>query len=169
MVESSCSDAINIMDMKRLISLCALGLFLAACSNTQTVTDVQGQAANVTLAESSSSIASSLYNVEQIQRATTPALSIKQLPCPDSYHMDQLASVDWTGPIGPIVKKIAIATDYQLRVLGYPPAIPVLIAINETNVPLGYILRDIDYQAGSKANIIVYPNRRVIELRYARS
>lgn len=158
-------------DIKRLFLLCTLGLLIVGCSSNPTVNadETLNQGANIKLAESATTISNSLSSSAAIQRATTSPLSMKQLPDPNSYNMDTLASVDWSGPIGPIVEKIAQASNYQLRVLGQPPAIPALVAINEQNTPLGYILRDLDYQAGSKANIVVYPDRRVIELRYARS
>ncbi|HEV2613496.1 MAG TPA: type IVB secretion system lipoprotein DotD [Gammaproteobacteria bacterium] len=156
--------------MKRLFTLGVTSLLIAGCGTTYKNTDAaQVEHANTTLAQASSTISDSLTASEEIQRATTPPLSMKTLPDANSYNMNALASVDWSGPIGPIVKKIAQAGNYQLRVLGSKPPIPVLISIHQKNTPLAYILRDIDYQAGSKANIVVFPDTRIIELRYGRS
>lgn len=159
------------MDMKRLFALGVVGVLLAGCSSTtyKNTDAVENQNADITLAQASSTISDSLTASEEIQRATTSPLSMKSLPNADAYNMDQIATIDWSGPIGPIVKKIAQASQYQLRVLGPSPALPVLISIHQKNTSLGYILRDIDYQAGSKANIVVFPDKRLIELRYARS
>jgi defect-in-organelle-trafficking protein DotD len=159
------------MDMNRLFALSVTSLLLVGCSSTvnKNNTAVDNQNANITLAQASSTISDSLTASEEIQRATTSPLSMKSLPDADSYNMDALASIDWSGPIGPIVKKIAQASQYELHVLGRPPALPVLISIHQKNTQLGYILRDIDYQAGAKANIVVFPDKRIIELRYGRS
>ncbi len=163
------------MDTKRLffISLltsCCFGFLLTGCSSTQqNLNDIKTVNANVQLAQAATTVSNSLTDLGSMKRATTSPLAMKNLPNPDAYNMDSLASIDWAGPIGPIVEQIARASHYQLRVLGKTPAIPVLISINEKNMPLGYILRDIDFQSGSKANIVVFPRRRVIELRYGRS
>jgi len=53
-----------------------------------------------------------------------------------------------------------------IKVLGTPPAIPILVMVTQQNMPLGDILRDIGYQANKRARIIVFPSRHVIELRY---
>lgn len=156
--------------MKRFFVLGITSFLLVGCGTaTQNVEATDNQNANITLAQASSTISDSLTASEEIQRATTPPLSMKNLPDADSYGMDALATVDWSGPVGPIVEKIAQASHYTLRVFGREPAMPVLISINEKNTPLGYILRDIDYQAGSRANIVVFPDKHTIELRYARS
>ncbi|MCL5261667.1 MAG: DotD/TraH family lipoprotein, partial [Gammaproteobacteria bacterium] len=83
--------------------------------------------------------------------------------------MDKIASIDWSGPVGPLVKKIATASNYKLRVLGTPPAIPILVSISAKDTPLADILRDATFQCGNKANIVVYPASRTIELRYVKA
>lgn len=167
-----CNEADNIMDMmKRLLSFCVIAFFLSGCSsyNVNSINEAETQSANVKLAEAASTMSNTLTQTAAVQRATTPPLTMKELPDPNTWGMDALASVDWSGPVAPIVQKIADASGFQLRVFGQPPAVPVLVSINQTNAPLGYILRDIDFQSGSKANIVVFPERRVIELRYGRS
>lgn len=157
------------MEMKRLLAAFIFGLVLTGCTTQKNLNDIQAQNANIQMAQASTTISNSLTDLGGLERASTSPLAMKRLPDPDSYNMQTLASVDWSGPVGPIVQQIASASQYHLRVLGNPPAIPVLVSVNEKNTPLGYILRDIDFQCRSKANIVVYPERRVIELRYARS
>src|SRR5476651_2275897 len=152
------------MDMKRLLLLpfCCFVFILTACSSTKgglSINEIQNQNANIQNAQAATTVSNSLTELGSLQRAVTPPLAMKNLPDPNAYNMDSLASIDWAGPIGPIVQQIARASHYQLRVLGRLPAIPVLISINEKNMPLGYILRDIDFQSGNKANIVVFPER----------
>jgi defect-in-organelle-trafficking protein DotD len=162
------------MDTKRLLLMpfCCFIFVLTACSSTKkglSVNEIQTQNANIQIAQAATTTSNALTQLGSLERAVTPPLALKNLPDPNNYNMDSLASIDWAGPVGPIVRQIAQAGRYQLRVLGRPPAVPVLISINEKNMPLGYILRDIDFQCGNKANIVVFPQRRVIELRYGRS
>ena len=75
--------------------------------------------------------------------------------------------MDWSGPIAEVTKRIAKAAHFHFRVLGQTPAVPILISLNLKDQSLAEILRDIDYQAGKKAHIHVYPSSQVVELRYA--
>ena len=65
--------------------------------------------------------------------------------------------------------QIAIASNYRLTVLGTAPAIPVLVTVYSKNVMLGDVLRDVGYQGGRRAQVVVYPDSRTIELRYAKN
>ena len=80
--------------------------------------------------------------------------------------MDQLISVDWTGPVEPLLKRIARASHYRVRPLGVPPAIPVIVSVSAQDTLLAEVVRDIQLQIGKKARIKTYPGSRVIELRY---
>lgn len=118
------------------------------------------------LAEAASSVGHSLQQISAIQKATHPGVKIAQPLNPDAIGMAQLTSLDWTGPIEPLVRKIAATSHYHVRILGKAPAIPVLVTINADNVPLADILRDVTYQVTKKADILIYPASRTIELRY---
>jgi defect-in-organelle-trafficking protein DotD len=91
------------------------------------------------------------------------------MPNPASYGMAQLTSIDWSGPVEPLVKQLAQASEYRLRVLGTHPAIPVLVTLNEKNIMLADAIRDVGYQCGRRATVVIYPDTRVIELRYAKN
>lgn len=120
--------------------------------------------AEIKLAEAAVSVSKSLTNLSAIERAQHPCV---RLPCPfEGPNMCCLASVDWVGPIEPLLMRIADATHYRLRVLGREPAIPVIVTMTARDVPFGDILRDISLQAHKKACLCVYPRSRVIELRY---
>jgi defect-in-organelle-trafficking protein DotD len=161
----------DITEMKRYAMAFLFGLILTGCTSHQNMnmSEMKSESAHVQMAQASTTISNTLTDLGGMERAVTPPVAMASLPDPDSYNMHTMASVDWSGPVGPLVRQIADASQYQLRVLGTPPAIPVLVSINAKNTPLGYILRDIDFQCKSKANIVVFPERKVIELRYARS
>lgn len=156
------------MDTAKIISL-ALGILLAGCASTHTQTSPADDDATVKLAEAASSISQSLSDLKGMEKATMPPINNKNLPYPTSYDMGQPISVDWSGPIEPLLQRIAWMNNYHLRVIGSRPAIPVLVTISAKNTPLGYVIRDANFQAGTKASVNVYPGIQVIELRYGKA
>ncbi len=128
------------------------------------------QNAQAQLAEAAVSVDKSLQELSAIKIATHPQIHLAPPVSPAQLGMEEISSIDWTGPIEPLLKKIAVASQYRLKVLGTPPAIPIIVTVNATDQPLADILRDVTFQAQNKAGIVVYPGKtpasRVIELRY---
>ena len=123
--------------------------------------------AEAQLAEAATSVSQSLTSLNAIQQAATPPKYNPDPPDPASYGMANLVSLDWSGPIEPLVGQIAKATGYRVNIVGKPPAIPILVTISEKDTPIGIILRNAAYQCRTQADIVVYPKTRTIELRYA--
>lgn len=127
------------------------------------VSDVQSQEQ---VAEAATAIGQSLQELSAVQMTVHPPQKLSKPYDPHAIGMDKMASIDWTGPVQPVLKKIAQATHYRLRIIGRKPALPVLISLNVKNKPIADILRNITYQVVMKANIAIYPKSRTIELRY---
>lgn len=124
--------------------------------------------ASVKLAEAASSVSQSLNELKALEKASCPPIT-KSLPYPSASGLEKtVASVDWSGPIEPLLHRIAKLVQFHLEIIGKHPAVPVLVTISSQNTPLSYILRDANLQAGQKANIVVYPGIKTIELRYAK-
>ena len=121
--------------------------------------------AQAQLAEAASSVNQSLQQLSAIQVAKNPNVKIPTLN-PAATGMTQQASIDWNGPVEPILNKIASATGYHLRILGSNPAIAVLVSIDADNQTMAEILRNVTYQVEKKASVSVYPATKIIELRY---
>lgn len=125
--------------------------------------------ASMRLVEAASSVSNSMSELAAIEAAATPPISTGMpLPESENYALQSKASVDWSGPIEPLLDRIARLTGFRLRVLGKVPAIPVLVSISAHNKSYADILRDAALQAGNKANVIIYSSGRIIELRYAK-
>ena len=122
--------------------------------------------AQVKLAEAAASVSHSLDELAAMEKAVHPTTRLPPPPNAYSIGMSRLASVNWNGPIEPLVRKIAAATRYKVRVIGRTPAIPALVSISAQNTPIADILRDASFQVEKKADIVLYPNSRVIEIRY---
>ncbi len=121
------------------------------------------------LSEASYAVSRSISGLSETAQATRPLPQLDPPPNPASYGMAGLTSVDWSGPVEPLIIQIAKATHYRVRVLGNPPAIPILVSVYDKNRMIADILRDIGYQCGRRATVVVFPESRVIELRYAKN
>jgi defect-in-organelle-trafficking protein DotD len=124
--------------------------------------------ASIKLAEAADSVSDSMQQMARVTKVIRPATKNNALTIPNAYNLQAKASVDWSGPIAELTERVGKAANYNIRVLGKAPAVPILISLDVKDESLADILRNIDYQAGKKANIYVYPNRQVIELRYAK-
>ncbi len=108
-----------------------------------------------------------MMEMARVEKVITPPSTDNTLTIPNAHNLQTRASVDWSGPISELTERVASAAHFRYRILGQAPGIPILISLNLKDQTLAEILRDIDYQAGKKAFIHVYPNSQVVELRYA--
>ncbi len=122
--------------------------------------------AEIKLAEAAVSVSRSIDCLAEIEKAAHPCLRMPPPIDAPRFGLACPASVDWVGPVLPLIKRIAEATHYCVRVLGKEPAIPIIVSVNSKNTPFADILRNISLQIYKKACIVVYPSSRVIELRY---
>lgn len=156
---------------KTLIFLIAFLLILSGCRHTSfmkpPINDPSDDA-TIKLAEAASSVSDSMLEMAKVEKVIYPPSKDNTMTIPNAYNLQARASVDWSGPIEELTARIATAAHFRLRVLGRSPSIPILVSINAKDDSLAEILRNIDYQAGKKAYIHVYPNSQVIELRYAK-
>lgn len=147
-----------------------VSVLLGGCTGTFRKPPVNNPSddASIKLAEAAVSVSDSMLEMARIEKVITPPNKDNTLTIPNAYNMQARASVDWSGPIEELTARIAKSAHFKMRVLGTAPAVPVLISLSVKDVSLAELLRDIDYQAGKKAYIHVYPNSQVVELRYAK-
>jgi defect-in-organelle-trafficking protein DotD len=94
-----------------------------------------------------------------------PVLNTAPLITPEG-GMGGTADIDWTGPIEPLLEKITQMTDYKLKIMGNPSSIPIIISITQSKAIIADILKNASLQAGKRANIVVFPASKILELRY---
>lgn len=130
---------------------------LPTCSNA----DIQND-----LVLAANSIERSLNVLASAQEAESPpVINIAPLITPEG-GMGGKVAIDWTGPVAPLIEKIAKMTDYRVKILGNEPAIPIIITINARDTMIAEILQNASFQSGKRAHILVFPNNHVIEVRY---
>lgn len=112
------------------------------------------------------SIEEHLNTLAAAQKAESePILNTAPLVTPEG-GMGGLIDIDWTGPIGPLTDKIARLTGYRIKFLGREPAIPILVTVTVRRGIIAEVLQNASLQAGKRAQVLVYPSNRVIEVRY---
>ncbi len=153
----------------KLVTLFILFLTLSACASPKPPQSYNVSSNQASLAEASYAVSRSMVDLAETAQAARPAHDVAPPPSPATYGMAGLTSVDWSGPVEPLIKQIATAAKYRIRVLGVAPAIPIIVTVYSTNAMLGDILRDIGYQCGRRAVVLVFPVSHVIELRYAKN
>jgi defect-in-organelle-trafficking protein DotD len=148
----------------------AVSVMIAGCTTTFKKPPMNNPSddASIKLAEAAVAVSDSMLEMAKVEKVITPPHKDNTLTIPNAYNLQARASVDWSGPIEELTARIAKAAHFKFHILGNPPAIPVLINLSSKDQSLAEILRNIDYQAGKKANILVYPNNQVVELRYAK-
>lgn len=154
-----------------IYALCA-SLLLSACSvksiNKKPPQNAPSSDASIKLAEAANAVSKSLIELAKIEKESKPAKQ-KNLVNVRSFNMQARASIDWSGPIEELLQRLAQANHYRLRVLGIAPTIPVIISLTSQDEQFADIFRNIDYLAGEKANLQIYPKSKIVELRYAKA
>lgn len=160
------------MNSKNILIVIPLSFILAACccrNAPDQLPPPASETASIKLAEAADSINKSLISLAQYEQADLPPSALKCLPEGDYLNMPQSVSIDWSGPIEPLLKRIAAASNYNLRVLGVKPAVPVMVTLSAHDTPMAQVVRDTAFQAMTKAQVVVYPAKHLIELRYAKA
>lgn len=144
-------------------------LLLTACASPKPPQAYDISKVEASMAEASYSVSRSVVDLAETAQAAHPLPSLAPPPSPATYGMGGLTTVDWSGPVEPLVQQIARAANYRVRVLGTSPGIPVIVTVFTKNAMLGDVLRDVGYQCGRRASVVIFPGTRVIELRYAKN
>lgn len=82
-------------------------------------------------------------------------------------ELNQLYSVEWRGPLEPLLKSMADDIGYRFVKTGTPPASPVMVSVYRTDEPVWRIVRDAGTLVTSQAAVVLNPRDRTIEVRYA--
>lgn len=150
--------------MDKLLFIIPIATLLVGCTpkTTYEVSDIEHQ-----LVKSALSVEDSLRTLAATQDVySKDAINTDILITPQG-GMGELASLDWAGPIEPLLEKIGDMTQYRVKVLGPIPPIPLIVTISSRERMIADILKDAGLQAGKRANLVVYPSSRIIELRYS--
>lgn len=122
--------------------------------------------AEAQLAEAAAGVSRTLNSLAAMQRASDPALYNDMPDVASSKLVSGLASVNWVGPVEPLLKQIAKKSGLKFVHYGQRTATPIIVSIDAEQMPLSTIIQDISYQAQSHAVVKVNGQKKLLELRY---
>lgn len=156
--------------------LWALGLVavaLTGCATPQARVVVSAvDPAEEALLAAAARIEDSWGRTSSLVSATGP--SGAEVPAPPStFPMEEIpeslsgaVDLEWHGELAPAVKSLAALAGYQFEEIGIPAGGPILVSLNAKSVPVGELLRRAGNQAGDRADVVVRPVSRRIEVVY---
>jgi defect-in-organelle-trafficking protein DotD len=109
---------------------------------------------------------SALQTLASVEQARNPSVTVQTAPYA-TRELRRTVSVEWVGPIEPLMQKLTDRAGYKMLVNGDKPPVPVVISVQSVEKSVVEVLRDVGLQAGQRADVIVDPERRVVELNYA--
>jgi defect-in-organelle-trafficking protein DotD len=151
-----------------LFSLLSL---LVACSNFSTSSRVaRGKPDNSELekklVEVADSVERSLTSLAASQEVNSSnVINTAPLITPEG-GMGAIVDIDWIGPIEPLIYKIATLSSYSVKTFGNAPQIPIIVSITQTKAMIADILKNAGLQAGNRLDLVVFPESKIIEMRY---
>ena len=171
--QSKESKMINIKGLKLMsfIAISSAALMLSGCAHKKQnikAPNVMLHSIDLQINAAAQSAASSLDQLAAISKTQHPVAVKMPFQEIDSPELSQYLSIKWYGPVKPILRNIADTVGYKFQVYGKEPSIPVLVNVNTTgNVETAkQILANIDLQAGTSARVSIYPQQRLITMRY---
>lgn len=169
------------MQKNRFVSMACLVLAVVAfsgCAKKVKVDKVESDPVSERLIEASNSAASSLKVLARVNNAKAYKSLTKEQISQDvwqnrniPFNLDKKFDIDkWSGPIETVLSNLAEVSNYRFRVSGAAPVPPILVHVSGKERMVVDYLYDLGYQAGDRADILIYPpegkESGVIDLRY---
>jgi len=144
--------------------LCSLGACTQYKVDQQLVAEPDPVALRLSTAVDKASAA--LQTLASVEQARNPNAKL-QMPPSAPVELRRIVSVDWTGPIEPITQTLADRAGYTVRINGDKPPVPVVVSVVAREKSVVEVLRDVGLQAGTRADLVVDPARKLVEVNYA--
>lgn len=123
------------------------------------------------IAEAVDTSASANRAIAQVEVATSaPMRAGPQPSVPPTVVLPpeavQPVTLDWQGPIEPLVRDLAARAGYSFRTTGQAPANMKMVSVVANEEPLFGVIRRAGAMAHGYADIVLNPASRAIEIRY---
>lgn len=145
------------MSCTRLVLAASALALMAGCATPRPV-GAPVDPAQTQLNAAAAAIQSSLRQLseaEQYERMKvapgTPHL-LTQFP-----GLERTVTMPWNGPLEPAVMRLAAEGGYEVKVLGRPPAVPIIVQVGAEAATISDQLRSLGIQAGLRADVAVAP------------
>lgn len=155
--------------LKRMVSLIAISCWMVGCSSWAPQPQEKPLAktsdpAMIDTAEVATSVSRALNDLANVKNVQNHLIREEDQAPP--LVLTRLITLDWSGPVEPVLRQIAQASQLRLKVLGHAPAIPVMVNLDRHETMAYDLLQDIRGQVNGRANVVVFPTSGVIELHY---
>lgn len=164
------------MKQSILSTLVVLVLALSACTSSQTITQgskgrdrhmvAEPDPVALRLAAAVDKASAALTTLASVEQAREPGAVIQMAP-QAPQELRRIMSVEWVGPIETITRRVAERAGYKFQVTGDMPPAPLVVNVTAAEKTVIDILRDIGMQAGTRADIVVNAEQKIIEVSYA--
>lgn len=118
------------------------------------------------LASAVDKASAALQTLASVEQARNPGVAVQQVPYAPQ-ELRRTVSVNWIGPIEPVMRRLADRAGYDMQIHGDLPPAPIIVSLNVREKSVVETLRDIGLQAGQRADVVVDPEHRIVELNYA--
>lgn len=158
-----------IPELKKISALTAV-MLVTACSVPMKTEEPQLVASpdriSLLLAEAADRSSRAMETLAAIEQYQTPKARIAPITGAPT-ELQRAVTLTWVGPVDQIAKKLSEHSGYSFMALGDRPPVPIVINLNVENRPVIDVLRDIGLQMGTRADIKVDGDKKLVELQYS--
>lgn len=117
------------------------------------------------LAESAERASEALKTLASVEEKRTPVDSPAQISDAPP-ELRRAITINWVGPVEPLVEKLANRAGYSFMTYGNPPPTALVVNMDAYNTAVIDLMRDVGLQLGQKADLRVDANTKSVELHY---
>ncbi len=118
------------------------------------------------LAEAADRVSNALETLAAVENARGPSIGTAPISGAPR-ELRRAVTVNWVGPVEPIMKMMAERANYGFEVYGNPPPNALVVSLDAENMPIIEVMRDLGLQLGNRADVKVSSDNRVVEIHYA--
>lgn len=150
------------------LSAACLSFMLSSCTHSQVDQQLVAEpdSLGLRMAAAVDKASSALETLASVEQARNPGASVQSVPYAPQ-ELRRVVTLKWVGPIEPVMQRLADRAGYQMQVNGDMPPAPVVVTVDARQKMVIDVLRDLGLQAGQRADVVVDPERSVVELNYA--
>ena len=123
--------------------------------------------AETRLATAAASVAEALARLATVEQHARQVHVQALTPTALPPELQTRVNVEYQGDLKPLVYQLARTVGYQVQTYGRSAALAPVTIVAE-NRAVGDILADIGYQTSARCDVVVAPERRLVEIRYRR-
>lgn len=149
-----------------VVMLAACGTFGAhkGAQKPQLVAEPDGP--TLMLADAADRATRALETLAAVEQSRTPTAAAAAMVPNAPPELQKAVTFTWAGPVEPVARDLAGRSGYTFNTVGSAPTAPIVVNINAYNQPIVHVLRDIGLQMGSRADLRLDANARVVEIIY---